>query len=195
MELVLSNKKICLEDLINVTRNGYKVKISDEAYKAIDKARELVDKYVAEKRVSYGITTGFGKFSDVAISKEETGQLQKNLVMSHACSVGNTMPLDIAKGVMLLRAVNLAKGYSGVRRIVVETLVEMINKDVVPWIPEKGSVGSSGDLSPLAQMSLVMLGMGQAYYKGELMSGKEAMEKAGIEISSLLATSSWLHPF
>lgn len=192
MELVLSNKKICLEDLINVTRNGYKVKISDEAYKAIDKARELVDKYVAEKRVSYGITTGFGKFSDVAISKEETGQLQKNLVMSHACSVGNPMPLDIAKGVMLLRAVNLAKGYSGVRRIVVETLVEMINKDVVPWIPEKGSVGSSGDLSPLAQMSLVMLGMGQAYYKGELMSGKEAMEKAGIEIIPELSSKEGL---
>lgn len=192
MELVLSNKKICLEDLINVTRNGYKVKISDEAYKAIDKARELVDKYVAEKRVSYGITTGFGKFSDVAISKEETGQLQKNLVMSHACSVGNPMPLDIAKGVMLLRAVNLAKGYSGVRRIVVETLVDMINKDVVPWIPEKGSVGSSGDLSPLAQMSLVMLGMGQAYYKGELMSGKEAMEKAGIEIIPELSSKEGL---
>lgn len=192
MKIVLDNSKITLEDMINVTRNDYKVEISQGAYEAIDKARALVDKYVSEKRVSYGITTGFGKFSDVAISKEETGQLQKNLVMSHACSVGNPMPLDIAKGVMLLRAINLAKGYSGVRRVVVDTLVEMINKNVIPWIPEKGSVGSSGDLSPLAHMSLVLLGLGRAYYKGELLDGKTAMEKAGIKIIDELSSKEGL---
>ena len=157
MELVLSSKKITLEDLINVTRRGYKVKISDEAYEKIDKARALVDKYVEEGKVSYGITTGFGKFAEVSISKEQTGELQKNIVMSHSCSVGNPMPIDIARGVVFLRAVNLAKGYSGARRIVVEKLVELLNKEVTPWIPEKGSVGSSGDLSPLAHMSLVLI--------------------------------------
>ena len=125
MELVLSSKKITLEDLINVTRKGYKVSISDEAYEKIDKARALVDKYVEEGKVSYGITTGFGKFAEVSISKEQTGQLQKNIVMSHSCSVGNPLPIDIAKGVVLLRAVNLAKGYSGARRIVIEKLVEL----------------------------------------------------------------------
>ena len=181
MELVLSSKKITLEDLINVTRKGYKVSISDEAYEKIDKARALVDKYVEEGKVSYGITTGFGKFAEVSISKEQTGQLQKNIVMSHSCSVGNPLPIDIAKGVVLLRAVNLAKGYSGARRIVIEKLVELLNKDVTPWIPEKGSVGSSGDLSPLAHMSLVLIGLGKAYYKGELLEAKDALAKAGIE--------------
>jgi len=177
----LGNKKITLEDLINVTRRGYKVKISDEAYEKIDKARKLVDKYVEEGKVSYGITTGFGKFAEVSISKEQTGQLQKNIVMSHSCSVGNPLPIDIARGVVLLRAVNLAKGYSGARRIVVEKLVELLNKEVTPWIPEKGSVGSSGDLSPLAHMSLVLIGLGKAYYKGELLEAKDALAKAGIE--------------
>lgn len=192
MELVLSSKRITLEDVINVTRRGCKVSISEEAYQKIDKARALVDKYVEEGRVSYGITTGFGKFAEVTISKEETGNLQKNIIMSHSCSVGNPMPFDVAKGIMFLRAVNLAKGHSGVRRIVVETLVEMINKNVIPWIPEKGSVGSSGDLSPLAHMSLVMLGMGKAYYNGELMDGKSAMEKAGIRIIPELSSKEGL---
>ncbi|WP_033398237.1 histidine ammonia-lyase [Fusobacterium russii] len=192
LELVLSSKKITLDDLINVTRNGYKVSISEEAYQRIDKARTLVDKYVEEGKVSYGITTGFGKFAEISISKEQTGQLQKNIVMSHACSVGEPMADDVARGIVLLRAVNLAKGYSGVRRVVVETLVEMLNKHVTPWIPEKGSVGSSGDLSPLAHMSLVLLGMGKAYYKGELLSGKEAMERAGIPIIPELSSKEGL---
>jgi len=181
LELVLSSKNITLEDLINVTRRGYKVSISKEAYEKIDKARALVDKYVEEGKVSYGITTGFGKFAEVSISKEQTGQLQKNIVMSHSCSVGNPLPIDIARGVVLLRAINLAKGYSGARRIVVEKLIELLNKEVTPWIPEKGSVGSSGDLSPLAHMSLVLIGLGKAYYKGELLEGKDALAKAGIE--------------
>ncbi len=181
MELVLGSKNITLEDLINVTRKGYKVSISEEAYEKIDKARALVDKYVEEGKVSYGITTGFGKFAEVSISKEQTGQLQKNIVMSHSCNVGNPLPIDIAKGIVLLRAVNLAKGYSGARRIVIEKLVELLNKDVTPWIPEKGSVGSSGDLSPLAHMSLVLIGLGKAYYKGELLEAKDALERAGIE--------------
>lgn len=192
MELALGKNGITLEDLINVTRRGYKVTISDEAYEKIDKARALVDAYVEEKKVSYGITTGFGKFANVAISQEETGDLQKNLIMSHACGVGNPLPLDIAKGVMFLRVVNLAQGYSGVRRIIIDTLVEMLNKNVIPFIPEKGSVGSSGDLAPLAHMGLVLLGMGEAYWEGNLYSGKEAMEKAGIPVVPFLSSKEGL---
>lgn len=192
MELVLGSKRITLEDLINVTRNGYKVRISEEAYEKIDKARALVDKYVEEGRVSYGITTGFGKFAEVSISKEQTGQLQKNIVMSHACSVGNPLPIDVARGIVLLRAVNLAKGHSGARRELIETLVAMLNNGVTPWIPEKGSVGSSGDLSPLAHMSLVILGLGKAYYNGELLDGKTAMERAGVPILPSLSSKEGL---
>lgn len=191
-KLVIGSKKINLEDLINVTRNGYLVEISDEAYKRVDRARALVDRYVKDKKVSYGITTGFGKFSDTVISEEETGILQRNLIMSHSCGVGNPLPLDAARGIMLLRVVNMAQGYSGVRRVIIDTLVEMINKNVTPFIPEKGSLGASGDLAPLSHMVLVMLGMGKAYYNGKLLSGKEAMESAGIKIIDELSSKEGL---
>ena len=191
-KLVIGAKKIRLEDLINVTRNGYKVEISPEAYKKVDEARALVDRYVKEKRVSYGITTGFGKFSDTVISEEETSALQRNLIMSHSCGVGNPIALDAARGIMLLRLINMTKGHSGVRRVVLETLVEMLNKGVTPFIPEKGSLGASGDLAPLAHMVLVMLGMGKAFYNGELLDGKVAMERAGVKILDNLSSKEGL---
>lgn len=192
MKLVIGERKLTLEDLVNVTRKRYQVEISESAYEKIARARKLVDTYVEEKRVSYGITTGFGKFCDTVVSKEETGELQKNLIMSHACGVGNPLPIDVVRGIMLLRVVNLTKGYSGARKVTVDTLVEMINKGVTPFIPEKGSLGASGDLAPLAHMVLVMLGLGKAFYKGELLDGKEAMEKAGVAILPELSSKEGL---
>lgn len=181
MELLIGNKKLTLEDLINVTRNGYEVKISEEAKEKVAIARKLVDDYVEEGKISYGITTGFGKFSDSIISKEETATLQRNLIISHACGVGNPLPIDQVRGIMLLRVNNLIQGHSGIRQKVLDLLVEMINKGVTPYIPEKGSLGASGDLAPLSHMVLVMLGLGKAYYKGELYTGEEALKKAKIK--------------
>ena len=181
MELLIGNGKLTLEDLINVTRNGYEVKISDEAKEKVAIARNLVEDYIKEGKISYGITTGFGKFSDTVISKEETATLQRNLIMSHACGVGNPLAIDHARGIMLLRVNNLIQGHSGIRQKVLDLLVEMINKGVTPYIPEKGSLGASGDLAPLAHMVLVMLGLGKAYYKGELYEGEEALKKAKIK--------------
>lgn len=192
MRLVIGDRRLTLEDLINVTRKDYKVEISEGAYKKVAEARELVDRYVKEKKVSYGITTGFGKFSDTVISEEQTGLLQKNLIMSHSCGVGNPIPVDMAKGIMLLRIVNLSKGHSGVRKIVLDTLVDMLNKDVTPFIPEKGSLGASGDLAPLSHMVLVMLGMGKAYVNGELLDGAEAMKKAGVPVLRELSSKEGL---
>lgn len=192
MRLVIGDRRLTLEDLINVTRKGYKVEISEGAYKKVAEARELVDRYVKEKKVSYGITTGFGKFSDTVISEEQTGLLQKNLIMSHSCGVGNPISVDMAKGIMLLRIVNLSKGHSGVRKIVLDTLVDMLNKDVTPFIPEKGSLGASGDLAPLSHMVLVMLGMGKAYVNGELLDGAEAMKKAGVLVLEELSSKEGL---
>lgn len=192
MRLVIGDRRLTLEDLINVTRKGYKVEISEGAYKKVAEARELVDRYVKEKKVSYGITTGFGKFSDTVISEEQTGLLQKNLIMSHSCGVGNPIPVDMAKGIMLLRIVNLSKGHSGVRKIVLDTLADMLNKDVTPFIPEKGSLGASGDLAPLSHMVLVMLGMGKAYVNGELLDGAEAMKKAGVPVLEELSSKEGL---
>lgn len=192
MRLVIGDRRLTLEDLINVTRKGYKVEISEGAYKKVAEARELVDRYVKEKKVSYGITTGFGKFSDTVISEEQTGLLQKNLIMSHSCGMGNPISVDMAKGIMLLRIVNLSKGHSGVRKIVLDTLVDMLNKDVTPFIPEKGSLGASGDLAPLSHMVLVMLGMGKAYVNGELLDGAEAMKKAGVPVLEELSSKEGL---
>ena len=181
----IDGNSLSLEDFIQVVRFDKKVELTDDAKVKIDKARALVDEFVDNKKVVYGITTGFGKFSDVSISKEETKDLQRNLIISHACGVGNPLSLEMAKGVMLLRANALSKGNSGIRRSTVETLIEMINKNVIPVIPEKGSLGASGDLAPLSHMVLVMLGEGEAFYEGERLSGKDAMQKAGIETIEL----------
>lgn len=188
----IEKKEILLEDFINVTRRGYKVMISEDVYKAVEKARELVERYVKDQKVCYGITTGFGKFSDQVISEDETETLQKNLIMSHSCGVGNPLSIEYVRGIMLLRVINLCKGHSGVRKITLDTLVEMINKNVTPYIPEKGSLGASGDLAPLSHMVLVMLGLGKAYYNGELLSGKEAMEKADIKVLESLSSKEGL---
>ncbi|NMA87377.1 MAG: histidine ammonia-lyase, partial [Tissierellia bacterium] len=184
-KIYLDGNSLNLEDFINVVRKGYKVELTEEAVSKVKRSRELVDKFVEEEKVVYGITTGFGKFSDVNITKEETTTLQRNLIISHACGVGEPLSQEEVRGVMLLRANALAKGYSGIRLSTLNILLDMLNKGIHPIIPEKGSLGASGDLAPLSHMVLVMLGEGEAYYQGEKMLGKEAMEKANIETVEL----------
>ncbi|MBN2897893.1 MAG: histidine ammonia-lyase, partial [Clostridia bacterium] len=171
---------LTLEDFINVTRHGYQVELTEKAKELVVKSRQIVDDLVDEKKVVYGITTGFGKFSDVSISKDEAKDLQRNLIISHSCGVGEHFSEEIARGIMLLRANALSKGFSGIRPETLMTLIEMINKRVYPLIPEKGSLGASGDLAPLSHMVLVMLGEGEAKFNGEHLTGAEAMAKAGI---------------
>ncbi len=181
MKIILGKGKLSIENVVNVCRNGYKVEIAEEAIKKMQIARDLVERYVNNEIVSYGITTGFGKFSDVIISKDETEELQRNLIISHSCGVGNPLSIENVRAIMLLRVNNFTKGHSGVRIITANKIIEMLNKGVTPFIPEKGSLGASGDLAPLSHMVLVMLGLGKAYYEGVLYEGAEAMEKAGIE--------------
>lgn len=184
-KVLIDGCKLTLEEFVGVSRFNEKVELTDFAVKKINKASDLVEKMVIENNVVYGITTGFGKFSDVKISAEETKQLQRNLIISHSCGVGNPLDEEIVRGIMLLRANALAKGYSGARLSTIKTLVDMLNKGVHPLIPEKGSLGASGDLAPLAHMVLPMIGEGEAIYEGIKMTGKEAMEKAGIPIIEL----------
>lgn len=171
---------LTIEDVVNVARKGYKVELTEEAIQKVNKSRSVVDKFVDEEKVVYGITTGFGKFSDVAISKDETEDLQKNLIISHSCGVGNHLDTEIVRAIMLLRANALAKGFSGIRLSTLTTLIDMLNKGVHPLIPEKGSLGASGDLAPLSHMVLPLIGLGEAEYEGKNMDGKEAMDLAGI---------------
>ncbi|MCS5421910.1 MULTISPECIES: histidine ammonia-lyase [Psychrilyobacter] len=180
-KILIENQKLSIEDIVNVARFNFKVKLGDSAKERINTARAVVDKFVAEGKVSYGITTGFGKFSDVVISKEETNDLQRNLIISHACGVGEPFAEEIVRAMMVLRVNSLTKGNSGIRLLTVEKLIELLNKEVHPVIPEKGSLGASGDLAPLSHMVLTMLGLGEAFYKGERMDSVKALELAGIE--------------
>lgn len=184
-KIILDGKSLTIDTLMDVVRFGAKVEIAKESINDVKKARQFVDELVDSKKVVYGITTGFGKFSDIVISKEETKDLQTNLIISHACGVGEPLSEEASKAIMLLRVNNLIKGHSGIRLETVETLVQMINKDVIPVIPEKGSLGASGDLAPLSHMVLVMLGLGEAFYQGERLSGAEAMKRAEIQTIEL----------
>lgn len=178
--VIIDGNNLTIEDVVHVARDGYRVELSSIAEERVLYSRKIVERYVNDEKVVYGITTGFGKFSDVVISKEDTEILQKNLIMSHSCGVGEPLPEEVVRAIMLLRANALAKGFSGVRLETLNTLIEMLNKGVTPIIPEKGSLGASGDLAPLAHMVLVMTGKGEALYKGERMTGEKAMKEAGI---------------
>jgi len=186
-KVIINGNDLRIEDIVNVARNNYQVQISEEAIKRVEKSRGIVDKIVEEDRVVYGITTGFGKFSDVSISGEDCKTLQRNLIISHACGFGDSLDTDIVRTIILLRANALSKGYSGIRLSTLQTLVAMLNKGVHPIIPEKGSLGASGDLAPLSHMVLPMIGEGEAEYQGKIISGREAMNKAGIEVVQLIA--------
>ncbi|GAA0178261.1 histidine ammonia-lyase [Clostridium sediminicola] len=183
----IDGESLTLEKLINVCRNNYKVVLDKEAKKKVMKSREIVDKIVEDNKVVYGITTGFGKFSNVSISKEDSKTLQRNLILSHACGAGNNLTTEAVRATMLLRVNALAKGFSGIRLSTLETLIEMLNKGVHPIIPEKGSLGASGDLAPLAHMVLPMIGEGKAEYKGKVLNGSETMNLAKIPTIKLVA--------
>ncbi|KXT74382.1 Histidine ammonia-lyase [Streptococcus sp. DD10] len=186
-QIHLDGNSLTLEDVIAVARHGVQCELDSEAKEAVIASRKIVDDIVREKRVVYGVTTGFGSLCNVSISPEDTMQLQENLIRTHASGFGVPLPEDAVRAIMLIRINSLLKGYSGIRLSTVEKLLELLNKGVVPFIPEKGSLGASGDLAPLAHMVLPMLGLGQAYYKGELLPGREALEKAGIEPIKLAA--------
>lgn len=178
--ILLGEGRLNTKDLIAVVRDGARVALSDKAKEAVLLAREIVEKSVVEKKVVYGLTTGFGKFSDVTISEDDILSLQENLIMSHACGVGEPLPDEVVKAMMLLRINALSIGYSGIRLSTLETLIDMLNNGVIPVVPSKGSLGASGDLVPLAHMSLVLIGMGEAKYKDEIMAAPQALKKAGI---------------
>lgn len=186
-KVIITGNSLTLEEVNAVCRNYEKVELSNLAVEKILESRKVVDDFVDNEDVVYGITTGFGKFSDVTISKEESKTLQKNLIITHAVGAGKPFDTEIVRGIMLLRINNLAKGYSGARLETIQTMIVMLNKKVHPVVPEKGSLGASGDLAPLSHMVLPMIGLGQAEYKGEILTGQEAMEKSGIPVIQLTA--------
>ncbi len=179
--ITIDGENLKIEDVVNIARNEVKVKIADSSIPKVLKSREVIEKILKEERVVYGINTGLGELVKVRIPEEKAKELQVNLVRSHSSGVGKYMDDEIVRAAMLIRANSLLKGFSGVRIDVIDTLVEMLNKNITPIVPKFGSVGASGDLAPLAHIALVMIGEGYAKFNGEVMSGREALEKAGIE--------------
>jgi len=187
MSIKLDGQSLTIEQVISVARNYEKAELSDKSKTAVIKCREYVDKKLEAEIVIYGLTTGFGKFADTVIPAEDAADLQRNLIISHACGMGNPLPIEATRAAMLLRCNALSRGNSGIRFKTLQTLLDMLNKNVHPIVPEKGSLGASGDLAPLSHIVLVMLGEGEAEYNGEVLSGKEAMNRAGIETIELAA--------
>jgi len=178
--LELRGQQLSLEEIATVARGQEQVALAAEAQARMQASRVVVERIVAENRTVYGVNTGFGKLSDVHIDPSQLRELQLNLVRSHACGLGNPLSEAEARAMLLLRANVLACGLSGARPIVAETLVAMLERGVTPVIPEKGSVGASGDLAPLAHLALAAIGEGEAFFKGERLAGAEALKRAGI---------------
>ena len=180
-EIQLGVDGMSLEALVAIAREGARVRLTKESEARIVKAQKLVEKWVEEGRTIYGITTGFGALSDVTISKEDTRRLHENIIVSHSAGVGDPLDEETVRAVIALRIKDLARGHSGIRLETVRCLQELLNRVICPVIPEKGSVGASGDLAPLAHLSLVMLGLGEAFYEGQRMPGGEALKRCGIQ--------------
>lgn len=187
--ILLGERQLSIEDVAQVAINFDQVRLSGKAEKRVDESNSLLEKIVKGDKPVYGINTGFGIFADRRIKNDESSKLSRNLILSHAVGTGEPLPETIVRAGMLIRANTLSQGYSGVQKIVIETLLDMLNKRVSPVIPSQGSLGSSGDLCQLSHMALVLTTdekdleeeSGQAWYKNELLSGKEAMKRAGIQ--------------
>jgi histidine ammonia-lyase len=164
-----------------------RVELAPQAIERVRACRDAVERLVARRDIVYGVTTGSGAFKDRIITAEQAAQLQRNLLMSQAVGVGPALSEETVRAMMLIRANTLAKGYSGIRLDTLQTLLELLNRGVHPVVPAQGSVGASGDLAPLAHMALVLIGMGEAFYKDERMSAAQALQRSRVEPVSLEA--------
>ncbi len=177
--LIIDGKNLKIDDVVAVAE-GRSVALAPEAVPAMECSRRAVEMLVERGEIAYGITTGFGRFKDRLIAPEDVRQLQLNLVRSHACGVGKDLEERTVRAMLLVRANTLAAGYSGVRPLLVQLLVELLNAGIHPQIPSKGSLGASGDLAPLAHLALILVGEGKAHLHGELLDGGKALQQAGL---------------
>lgn len=178
--LELKGQQLTLQQIVDVAQGREQVVLDAKARARAERARQVVQEIVIRKRTVYGINTGFGKLSDVSIDESDLLQLQLNLVRSHSCGLGDPLPEDEARAMLLLRANVLASGFSGARPLVIDTLIALLEKGVTPVIPEKGSVGASGDLAPLAHLALAAIGEGEVFYRGKRVASAIALEQAQI---------------
>ncbi|MFO7613668.1 MAG: aromatic amino acid ammonia-lyase [Bacteroidales bacterium] len=187
MTLIIKGSGLTIEDVVKVARHNEKVELHPEAAKRIEACRAMLEKKIVAREIMYGVNTGIGEFSEVVLTDDQVQQFQRYLIYNHAAGIGDPMPIEWVRGAMLGRINVHAHGNSGMRLVITQTLIDMLNKGVTPWVCQKGSVGACGDLAPMSQIALLLMGEGKAYYQGELLDGKEALDRAGIPIPGLHA--------
>jgi len=187
MTLIISGSGLTIEKVVKVARYNEEVALDPLAIERINRCRAMLEKKIVAHEIMYGVNTGIGEFSEVVLNDDQVKDFQRYLVYNHAAGIGDPMPLEYVRAAMLSRINVHAHGNSGNRIEITQTLVEMLNKGVTPFVCQKGSVGASGDLAPMSQIALLMMGEGKAYYHGELLAGSIAMEKAGIPVPGLMA--------
>ena len=187
MAIVITGNDLKIEDVYKVAYGKEKVELHSDALKRIVTCRTFIEQKIEEGEIMYGVNTGIGEFSEVVLTGEQIKQFQKYLIYNHSAGIGEPCPIEHVRGAMLGRINVHANGHSGCRPIITQTFIEMLNKGVTPVVCEKGSVGACGDLAPMSQIALLMMGEGEAYFDGKRYPGSVAMEKAGIEIPGLQA--------
>ena len=187
MTFVIKGSGLTIEDVVNIARHNEKAELHPEAVERIHKCRAMLEKKIDAGEIMYGVNTGIGEFSEVVLTDSQVKDFQKYLVYNHAAGMGDAMPIEWVRGAMLGRINVHAHGNSGSRLEITQTLIDMLNKGVTPYVCVKGSVGACGDLAPMSQIALLMMGEGHAFYKDEYLPGKEALDRAGIPVPGLQA--------
>jgi histidine ammonia-lyase len=187
MALSLTGKSLTIEDIEAVARRGERVELHPDAIGRIKACRAFIEGRIADHEIMYGVNTGIGEFSEVVLNDDQVKDFQRYLVYNHAAGIGDPAPVDHVRAAMLLRANVHANGHSGLRPEITQTVLDMLNKGVCPVVCEKGSVGACGDLAPMSQVALLMMGEGEAFFQGERLPGKVALDRAGIPIPGLKA--------
>ncbi len=187
MTIVLDGSNLTVEKLVRIARHGEHVELDPEAVERIKVCRNMLEEKIQAHEIMYGVNTGIGEFSEVVLDDEQVKQFQRYLIYNHAAGIGAPAPIEYVRGAMASRINVHARGKSGCRPEITQTLVDMLNKGVTPVVCQKGSVGACGDLAPMSQIALLLMGEGEAYYQGQRMPGKQAMDKAGIPIPDLQA--------
>ncbi|MFH1946515.1 MAG: aromatic amino acid ammonia-lyase [Acidobacteriota bacterium] len=187
MAIILNGKDLTCDKLVRIARHGEPVEITNEALERIRTCRAMLEKKLEKKEIMYGINTGIGEFSEVVLDDDQVNDFQKYLIYNHAAGIGDPAPIEYVRGAMAGRINVHVQGKSGCRPEITQTLVAMLNKGITPVVCQKGSVGACGDLAPMSQIALLLMGEGEAWYKGERLPGDRAMEKAGIPVPGLKA--------
>ncbi len=187
MPVIIAGKKLNIEDVVAVARDGAAVELHPDAVDRMTACRRFIEERIEAREIMYGVNTGIGEFSEVVLTDEQVKQFQRYLIYNHAAGIGDPAPLDHVRSAMFLRANVLAMGHSGCRPVIAATYVDMLNKGVTPVVCTKGSVGACGDLAPMSQIALLLMGEGEAFYEGQRLPGGAALEKAGIAVPGLRA--------